>query len=192
MIWLIILAVITGLLFLPLGFRAVYAEHNSGVWVFVGPVKFRVYPKKKRKEAPKQKACEKPHKDSQKGGNYQNFKLVVSRVVEFLNQFRRKIRINHLELKIALTGDDPSDLAVRYGETWAAIGNLLPQLERVFTIKHRDLDVIYDFAADKTRVYARVDASITLGRTLHLLSKHGMKTIIHLIKLKQLRKGGAQ
>lgn len=192
MIWLIILAVITGLIFLPLGFRAVYMEHNSGVWVFVGPIKFRVYPKKKQEKSSKQKENKKSKTDSKKGGNFQNFKLVAARVFEFLNQFRRKIRIKRLELKIALTGDDPCDLAVHYGEAWAAIGNLLPQLERFFTVKKRDIDVIYDFAADKTRIYARLDASITLGRTLHLLSRHGIKTIIHLLKLKELRKGGAQ
>lgn len=192
MIWLIILAVITGLIFLPLGFRAVYMEHNSGVWVFVGPIKFRVYPKKKQEKSSKQKENKKSKTDSKKGGNIQNFKLVAGRVFEFLNQFRRKIRIKRLELKIALTGDDPCDLAVHYGEAWAAIGNLLPQLERFFTVKKRDIDVIYDFAADKTRIYARLDASITLGRTLHLLSRHGIKTIIHLLKLKELRKGGAQ
>lgn len=192
MIWLIILAVITGLIFLPLGFRAVYMEHNSGVWVFVGPIKFRVYPKKKQEKSSIQKENKKSKTDSKKGGNIQNFKLVVGRVFEFLNQFRRKIRIKRLELKIALTGDDPCDLAVHYGEAWAAIGNLLPQLERFFTVKKRDIDVIYDFTADKTRIYARLDASITLGRTLHLLSRHGIKTIIHLLKLKELRKGGAQ
>lgn len=192
MIWLIILAVITGLIFLPLGFRAVYMEHNSGVWVFVGSIKFRVYPKKKQEKSSKQKENKKSKTDSKKGGNFQNFKLVAGRVFEFLNQFRRKIRIKRLELKIALTGDDPCDLAVHYGEAWAAIGNLLPQLERFFTVKKRDIDVIYDFAADKTRIYARLDASITLGRTLHLLSRHGIKTIIHLLKLKELRKGGAQ
>lgn len=192
MIWLIVLAVITGLIFLPLGFRGVYAEHNSGVWVFVGPIKFRVYPKKKQEKSSKQEENKKSKTDSKKGGNFQNFKLVVSRVFEFLNQFRRKIRIRRLELKIALTGDDPCDLAIHYGEAWAAIGNLLPQFERFFTVQKRDIDVIYDFAADKTRIYARLDASITLGRTLHLLSRHGIKTIIHLIKLKELRKGGAQ
>lgn len=192
MIWLIILAVITGLIFLPLGFRGVYAEHNSGVWVFVGPIKFRVYPKKKREETPKQKESEKSRKNTKKGGNYHNFKLIICRIFEFLNQFRRKIRIKRLELKVTLTGDDPCDLAVHYGEAWAATGNLLPQLEQAFTIKKRDIDVIYDFTADKTRIYARLDASITLGRTLHLLSRHGIKAVIHLINLKELRKGGAK
>ena len=87
MIWLIILAVITGLIFLPLGFRGVYAEHNSGVWVFVGPLKFRVYPKKKGEETPKQKESEKSRKNSKKGGNYHNFKLIICRIFEFLINF---------------------------------------------------------------------------------------------------------
>ena len=192
MIWLIILAVLAGLLLLPLGIRGIYAAQNSGVWILVGPFKFRVYSEKKQSKESKEKKSEQSQKHSKKGGDFQDFKLIICRIFDFLNQFRQKIRVNRLELKIALTGDDPSDLAVRYGQTWIAIGNLIPQLERVFTIKRRDFDVIYDFAGEKTQVYARVDATITLGRMLHLLSKHGVKSIVHLIKLKDLGKGGAQ
>ncbi len=192
MAWLIVLAVLCGLTFLPLGFRAVYRERNPGVWLLIGPLKFRVYPGKPKGEKEKQEKSEKPKKKSSRGGSYRDFQSVIPTIFDFLGQFRRKIRVNHLELKVTLAGDDPCDLAVNYGRAWAALGNLMPQLERLFVIKKRYLDVTCDFTSEKTLIFARLDATITLGRTLHLLSGHGIKVLKELLELKKLRKGGAK
>lgn len=191
---LIILAVLTGLAFLPLGFRAVYRQSQPGVWLLVGPLKFRVYPGKKKEKEPEKTEKKKSQKKekSQKGGSWQDFQSVIKTILEFLEQFRRKIRVNDLELKLTLAGDDPCDLALNYGRAWAALGNLMPLLEQCFVIKKRDVEVQCDFTSDKTRIYARADVTITLARALHLLSRHGIKVIKDLLKLKKLRKGGAQ
>ncbi len=194
--WLIALAVLCGLSCLPVGFSAVYRESNPGVWLLIGPVKFRVYPaapkQKKVAEKPAKKSAPKAKKESQKGGSYRDFRPVIRTIIDFLGQFRRKIRVNQLQLRVVLAGDDPADLAVNYGRAWAGLGNLMPRLERLFVIKKRDLEVECDFTADKTRIFARLDATITLGRTVHLLSRHGVKVLTQLLKLKKLRKGGAK
>lgn len=197
--WLIALAVLCALCFMPIGVRAVYREEKPGIWLLIGPVKYLVYPGKPKEEKPKEKAktqktkkSGKAESKSPKGGSLSNFQPVLQAVFDFLSQFRRKIRINHLEMKLILAGGDPSDLAFNYGKAWSALGNLMPQLERMFVIKKRNLEVECDFAGDKTRVYARADATITLGRTLHLLSGHGIKVLKELLKLKKLRKGGAK
>ncbi len=191
MAWLIVLAVLCGLAFLPLGFRAVYRESNPGVWLLIGPLKFRVYPGKPKNKKEKKHASKKD-KESNKGGNYRDFVPVTRAIFDFLGQFRRKIRVNDLEFKLTLAGDDPSDLAINYGRAWAALGNLIPQLKRLFVIKNRNLEVACDFNADKTLVYTKVDVTITLIRSIHLLSKHGIKILKELFELKKLRKGGAQ
>lgn len=196
MVWLIVFATLCALSFLPLGFRAVYREAEPGVWLLIGPLKLRVYPgkpKQTRRKAKQTKTkTEKPKDNTQKGGSYRDFFPVIRAIVDFLSQFRRKIRVNHLELKLTLAGDDPADLAVHYGQAWAALGNLLPQLERLFVIKKRNVEVLCDFTSDKTRIYARLDATITLGRTIHLLSFHGIRVLRELFELKKLRKGGAK
>lgn len=192
---LIVLAVLCCLAFLPLGFRAVYRQDDPGVWLLIGPVKFRVYPGKPKdknqseKPAPKK---EDPDSRSDHGRSYRDFVPVVRAILDFLGQFRRKIRINNLEMKVILAGDDPCDLAVNYGRAWAALGSLMPQLERLFVIKKRDLEVECDFTAQETVIFAKADVTITLARTLHLLSCHGIKVLKELMKLKKLRKGGAQ
>ena len=108
-----------------------------------------------------------------------------------LGAFRRKLRVNVLELKLILAGDDPCDLAVNYGKAWAALGNLLPRLERVFVIKKRDLEVECDFTANETLVTARLDLTITLGRLLALGVVYGIRALITFLKIKKKRKGGA-
>jgi len=191
MVWLIIFAVLCVLPFVPLGFRATYREKDPGVWLLIGPFKFRVYPSSKKTETKKSK----PHskiKLPETGGGYHDFVPVARAVLDFLGQFRRKIRVKNLEFKITLAGDDPCDLALNYGRAWAAVGTLTPQLERLFVIKRRNLAVDCDFNGDKTRVYANVVVTITMGRTIHLLSKHGIKIIKELLELKKLQKGGAQ
>ena len=189
MAWLILLAILCVIACLPLGFRAIYREKNVGVWLLVGPFRFRIYPGKPKKQQSEEKSGE---PGQEKGGSYKDFWPIVRTILEFLDHFRRKIRVKRLELKVILAGDDPSDLAVNYGRAWAALGNLQPHLERLFVIEKRDVEVECNFTADKTRIYARIDATISVVKTLHLLTKHGIKTLKQLIKLKNLRKGGAQ
>ncbi len=189
MVWLIILAVLCGLAFVPLGFSAEYRENDPGVWLLIGPFKYRVYPGKKKT---KKKESQGRKQITPKGGSYRDFVPVARAIFDFLGQFRRKLRVRDLQLKLTLAGDDPCDLAINYGRAWAAIGALIPQLERLFVIKKRDLSVDCDFDGDKTRIYAKVIATITIGRTLHLLSRHGIKVIKELLELKKLQKGGAQ
>ena len=194
--WLIALAVVGGLAVLPLGFRAVYRESKSGVWLLIGPFKLRVYPGKPKKDKPEKKAkpqkAKQPDTKQEKGGTYRDFLPVVRTILEFLEHFRRKIRVNDLQLKVILSGDDPSDLAVNYGRAWAALGNLMPQLERFFVIKKRDLEVECDFTSDTTLIYAKADVTITVARALHLLGRYGIRVLKDLLELKKLRKGGAE
>ena len=99
--------------------------------------------------------------------------------------------MNRLELKLILAGGDPCDLAVNYGRAWAAVGNLMPQLERLFVIKKRDVEVECDFTASETLVIARLDLTITLGRLLGLAIVYGIRALREFLKLQKKRKGGA-
>ena len=90
-----------------------------------------------------------------------------------------------------MAADDPCDLAINYGRAWAAVGNLMPSLERIFVIQKRNIEVECDFTADKTRVLARLDLTITLGRVLGLTFALIGRAGIELIKIVMKRKGGA-
>ena len=211
--WWITLAILVLLAILPLGVSVKYDSDGPLVRVILGPVRFTVFPlpKKEKKEkkqkenkkapaqntdapqnpAPPKKPKEKKPAD-QKGGSWTDFLPLVKEAFRFLDVFRRKLRLNVLELKLIMAADDPCDLAVNYGRAWAAVDNLLPQLERIFVIKKRDIEVECDFTASQTLVIARLDISITLGRLLSAVVVFAVRALIEFLKIKKKRKGGAE
>ena len=80
-------------------------------------------------------------------------------------------------MKLIMAADDPCDLAVNYGRAWAALGNLMPILESQLVIKKRNLEVECDFTSDNTRIFARAELTITLGRVFSLGLVHGLRII---------------
>ena len=200
--WLIALGVLTGLAILPLGAGAIYNSDGPRAYLLVGPVRIQLYPGKKKekkphktekKAAPAKKApADKPKSTNKKGGSFTDFLPLVQTLLDLLIDFRTKIRVKRLELKLVLAGGDPCDLAVNYGRAWAALGNLMPQLERFFVIKKRDLEVECDFTADKTLVFAQLDITITVGRLLYLVVRYGIRVLRQFLSIMKLRKGGAK
>ena len=143
----------------------------------------------KAKEGEKPNQEEKPKKQS--GGPITDFLPLVRILLDMLGAFRRKLRLNVLELKLVMAADDPCDLAVNYGRAWAAVGNLMPRLERVLVIKKRNIEVECDFEAAETRVIARLDLTITLGRIIGTVLYYGGKAGMEFMKINKKRKGGA-
>ena len=197
--WLIFLAILIGLGCVPLGVRLRYDEDGPLAAVLLGRLPIVLYPlpgwlkkltsrEKKdgeKKEKPKK---EKPPKDTvgegPQGGSWKKFLPLVQLGLHFLGDFRRKLRVNRLVLRLTLAGDDPCDLAVNYGRAWAAVGNLLAALERAFVIQKRDVEVQCDFLGEETKVVFAMDLTITLGRILGLLVKYGIRAVAILLKMK--------
>lgn len=216
--WLITLGILTLLAVLPLGVSIAYDADGAVVRLILGPVKITLYPRPKKEEKPKKekegkkaetvseqpvKQPEKPAADSgekpekelkpkkQSGGPVSDFLPLVRILLDMLGAFRRRLRLNMLELKLIMAADDPCDLAVNYGRAWVAVGNLMPRLEKVFVIKKRNIEVECDFEAAQTRVVARLDLTITLGRILATVLLYGGKAGLELMKINKKRKGGA-
>lgn len=150
--------------------------------------------KQAAKEAKEKTASEKVTKPlvEEKGGSITDFLPLVKVLGQFLNGFRKKLRVKVLNLKLTMAADDPCDLAVNYGKAWAALGNLMPQLERIFVIKKRNLEVACDFTASQTLILARLDLTITLGRLISLVAVTAFRALKTYLNIKKKRKGGAQ
>lgn len=131
-----------------------------------------------------------PEKKEQ-GGSWTDFLPLVKVGLDFLTGLRRRLRVNVLELKLILAGGDPCNLAVNYGRAWAAVGNLMPHLDRLFVIRKRDVEVECDFTASKTTVIARLDITLTLGRLLALVVVIAIRALKIFLQIKKKRKGGA-
>ena len=206
--WVIFFAVVLLLTILPLGVFVSYDEDGVLVKIVAGPVKITLFPRPKKEKKSEKKSKKKtsaspaeqlpkppqPPKqapEKKKGGSWTDFLPLVQVALDFLGSFRRKLRINQLELKLTMAGDDPCDLAVNYGRAWAAVGNLMPQLERLFVIKKRNIAVACDFTASQTLVKFRSEATITLGRLVSLAVVYGIRVFREFWKIKTKRKGGA-
>ena len=195
--WLIALAIVVALAFIPLGIQARYDADGASAWLIFGPLRFALYPSRKKTKTTREKSAEAEEKkkkssEKKKSGNLSEFFSLVDAVKDFLGELLfRKMRVNLLQARIVLAGDDPCDLAVNYGRAWAALGNLVPALERFFVIRKRDLRVECDFTANKTLIDAHIVLSITLGRLLHLGLRYGIRVLREFLKIVKLRKGGA-
>lgn len=217
--WLITLGVVILLAVLPLGVSIRYNTDGPLVRVVLGPVKLTVFPlpkkekKEKTKKEPDAKQLEKQRRSQEEanlpkppqppkeekpkqekkeqGGSLLDFLPLVKLVVNFLGDFRRKLRLNDLYLRLILAGGDPASLAINYGRAWAALGNLMPKLEQWFVIKKRDVEVECDFEASETRVIARLEITITLGRLLALVAVYGFRAVKEFLTIQKKRKGGA-
>lgn len=141
---------------------------------------------------PEKTAERKKSESAKKGGSVLDFLPLVKLAMNLLGEFfGRKLRINVLELKLVMAGDDPCDLAQNYGRAWAALGNLWPRLEEMLVIKKRDIQVECDFTGTQTLVYAYVELTITLGRLVSMLVRYGVRALIEYLKIRKKRKGGA-
>lgn len=198
--WLIALGVLVLLALLPLGVDARYDASGPRVRILAGPVKLTVYPtkgKKKEKPKKKKKAKAEPAPQAQPkaqtkstGGSWKDFIPLVKTALAFLGDFRRKIRLDHLECNLVLGGTDPAKLAMSYGKAWVAVGNLLAVMEGCFTIRKRDVEVQCDFTSPETRVTFRAQITITLGRLLVLVVRYGLRVLKAYLTLRKSRKGG--
>lgn len=198
--WLIALGVLALLAVLPLGISGIYDHTGPTAKLLIGPVSISLYPAKngrKKKEKQDKNTDDKTKKTAaqqaqqQKGGAFSEFLPLLGIAVDFLGDLRRKIRVKRLELLLVMAGDDPCDLAVNYGRAWAAVGNIMPQLERLFVIKKRDVHVACDFVETRTTVYVRLDITITLGRLLGLVTRYGFRALRVFLNNTKNKKGGA-
>ena len=206
--WLIALAILFLLAILPLGAFVRYDSDGVNLKIVASPIRITILPQKKKKDKPKKEPAKKhdptpePEPESKpapkeekrekpKGGSFLDFMPLVELALNFLNDFRRKLRVNRLELKLIMAGGDPCSLAINYGKAWAALGNLMPNLERFLVIKKRDIEIECDFTASSTTVYACLELTITLGRLIALAVGYGFRAVLEFLKIQKKRKGGA-
>ena len=209
----ITLGILTLLAILPLGVRVHYDADGPLVKIVLGPLKLTVFPRPKKEPKDKKKPEEKPvkkqnpednlpkppqpppepkpKKEKKQGGSLKDFFPFVKLAFDFLGDFRRKLRLNELYLRLILASEDPCDLAINYGKTWTAVGNLIPALERWFVIQKRDVEVECDFTASETKIIARLEITITLGRLLSLVAVYACRGLKEFFVFRNKRKGGA-
>ena len=197
--WLFALGILILLGFMPLGICGVYDAGGPTAKLLVGPVRISLYPRQKKdkkvkvkKNKPKQEvATHNTGNPEKKGGNYSEFLPYLNILLDFLGELRKKMRVKRMEMLLCMAGGDPCELGINYGRAWAAVGTLMPQLEQLFVIERRDVQVLCDFTQVQTTLYFRVEIAISLGGFLGLLMRYGWRALKEYRKVNNNKKGGA-
>ena len=179
--WIIPVAIvllIVGLAFLPVGLRVIYDKDGLTAKLLVGFIPYKLNLTEinekslERRQKTRRKMEENPeykppiiHMD----GTLREFIPLLDLYLQLLFNPKYKLRIKLLELKLTMANDDPFDLAMNYGKALAILNGLLPQLERIFNIKKKKLDVACDFLAEETMLYARADLLLPLSKVIAAL-----------------------
>lgn len=152
----------------------------------------QLQPQEQPKEKPLPQPPQAPPKPKEKqGGSLLDFLPFVRLALNLMGDFLfRLLTFNNLYVRLVLAGEDKGNLAIQYGRTWAALGNLLPLLDKRFRIKKRDIQVGCDFEAPETRIVVNADITVALGGVVALAVRYGVRALIEFLKFKKKRKGG--
>ena len=175
------------------GATAEYSEDGFFLTARFGFIRLHILPAKEKTEEQKRKAAhkkaEKKAKKSKaeseksekpkKGGLLKKLKLYLPPALEFLNGFRKKLRIDELTVWYVSAGEDPAAAALMFGRVSAAMGVLTGALERVLDIKKRDFRAAVSFDDPEPRVYLKAEASIRVGQLLWLAARFGIYILKH-------------
>lgn len=186
--WLIALAVLLGLVVfiicLPVGVRVIYDQEDLKAWYTVLSIRVaevdleeddqkKLSLKKILKSAQRSPKKERPHPKMHASHN--KIKAFWDDLILLLDFYWGLLDVavlKRLDVKLILTGDDPCDLAVQYGQAWAAVGTLLAGLESLISIGKRNVDVRCDFVGTESCFTARLDFSLSFGRLLAYMFRY--------------------
>lgn len=193
--WLIaVVLVLLALGAIPIGAHGCYNSSGAGMFLLIGPLKIKLNKEKKNKKTRKVKdsdfASLEVKRETSLIKRVARYKPLVKPVFRFLIDFKKKLRVKDLRLKVILAGDDPGDLSINYGRTWIALGNLMPHLERFFVIKKRNLEIECDYLAEKTTADFSITLTITVFRLLQIAVYHGFSILREYYKIINNTKDG--
>ena len=186
---LVIFAVLVLIGCIPVGVDARYSADGVFLTAKLGPFRLQLLPQKPKKKPKKRKPQQKqPKKSPAKAepqekkpnpllsGGVDGLMQLLDLAFDTLGDLRRKLRVNELTLYVLIGGaDDPAKAAMGYGRAWAAIGAITPSLERLFVIKKRDIRPALDYTISNTQIDAHLVTTITIGRSLALALRAGIR-----------------
>ena len=186
---LVIFAVLVLIGCIPVGVDARYSADGVFLTAKLGPFRLQLLPQKPKKKPKKRKPQQKqPKKTPAKAepqekkpnpllsGGVDGLMQLLDLAFDTLGDLRRKLRVNELTLHVLIGGaEDPAKAAMGYGRAWAAIGAITPSLERLFVIKKRDIRPALDYTISNTQVDAHLVTTITIGRSLALALRAGIR-----------------
>lgn len=202
MLWLWILGAVILLLALLCLIRVgVWISFDSAFMLQVkaGPLRIQVFPM--RKKPKKKKAAKKPKEEAQPKKKKQAipkpdlldikdaFQTLWPPLRKALGRTWRGIRINPLQVGITIGGaEDPAAAAGLYGDCYAGIWTVMPQLERLLDIPNPYIHLDTDFNAGGFQVRGELGISIRIGTILLVGLGIGIPAIRWFLRYRKRKK----
>ena len=183
MVCLIILAVLMLLAMVRVGGAAEFSAGGMIVWVRAGGFRWKVYPKKKRKEKETRKARKaKPEKEGEAprhkpGGAIETLRRFLPLIGEAAGELKRRIRIDTLHLDFVAAAPDAAMAAMAFGGANAAVGMIWPIFEQNFDIRDHRIRTTVDFQAGKPMVYLYAAFSGRIGQFVSFGARYAVKCL---------------
>ena len=173
---LVIFAVLVLIGCIPVGVDARYSADGVFLTAKLGPFLLQLLPQKPKKKTPAKAEPQEKKPNPLLSGGVDGLMQLLDLAFDTLGDLRRKLRVNELTLYVLIGGaDDPAKAAMGYGRAWAAIGAITPSLERLFVIKKRDIRPALDYTISNTQIDAHLVTTITIGRSLALALRAGIR-----------------
>lgn len=197
MMWAVLAAVLAALFLLGglrVGLRGEYTPETAGAWLRIGPAELRLFPRPagKKLDRPKEVQQDRPSGGKQsrppflsRRGLLKLGRRLFPLLLEAAGQFRRKLQVDELRLRLVAGASDPADAALRYGQANALLGGIWQPVTRAFHVKDGRARVEVDFDRTEPALYGRVSLSLTVGQLAILGLGFGLRALRVLLAVRR-------
>lgn len=197
MMWVVLAAVLAALFLLGglrVGLRGEYTPETAGAWLRIGPAELRLFPRPAGKKLDHSKEKQ---QDKSSGGKQPRPPFLSRRgllelgrrlfplLLEAAGQFRRKLQVDELRLRLVAGASDPADAALRYGQANALLGGIWQPVTRAFHVRDGRARVEVDFDRTEPALYGRVSLSLTVGQLAILGLGFGLRALRVLLAVRR-------
>jgi len=150
---LIILLLLFALGQIRIGAQVEYCEEGLFIRVRAGAFLIPVFPVKKKARGKTDKKAVPTKPKQKKGGAVKLVLDLLPAILKTAGEFRRKLRVDKLEMRLTVCAADPADAAMRYGQANALLGSLWQPVTRAFHVKDGHAHVGVDFEGTECLIY---------------------------------------
>ncbi len=184
-VFLIILVVLLAICWIPTGIWIQYIDGNLTMKAVVGGFKIPLYQEGEPPKPKKVKKRKKPAKPKKAKAKRPKLNLSLREILDILGVLRdfsqrtgRQLYAEKLEIAVNCGGSDAARTAIGYGKICAILAGLEPLLDRIFRVRHKNIQANLDFSAEKVTVTGLLDLRLRIGSAVYLavyMLRHGVK-----------------
>lgn len=137
---------------------------------------------KKAARKGRKKPAVKEEKTEYRGAALELFWELFDMFLEVGSRFKRKLRIDFIQLHLVWGAEDPADAAIGYGRAQGVLHTILPLLEVNFKVKETAATIDIDYTLEKPTINVKVACSLTVMQAIALGTYAGRKALMGYLR----------